>query len=93
MDRPKWLLRLIYVRFVIFSIFVPVSLWIDANKPVQLQIERLADMKVLLAVVAGLSVFWWALLKLSRAYVVQAYGQIAVDRVQELPKDDAASRM
>jgi len=58
LDRPKWLLRLIYIRFVVFSLFIPISLWIDTNKPLQLQIERLEDMKVLLAVVAGLTVFW-----------------------------------
>jgi two-component system sensor histidine kinase PilS (NtrC family) len=79
LDRPKWLLRLIYIRFVVFSLFIPISLWIDTNKPLQLQIERLEDMKVLLAVVAGLTVFWWTLLKVNRWYVAQAYGQIALD--------------
>jgi len=79
LDRPKWLRRLIHVRFIIFSLFIPISLWIDANKPLQLQIERLDDMKVLLAVVAGLSVLWWVLLKLNRSYVAQAYAQVACD--------------
>src|SRR4051812_33536451 len=65
MDRSKWLLRLIGVRVVVFSIFV-------ARQPS-------ADMQVLLAAVFALSLCWLALLRLNKSYVGQAYAQIAVD--------------
>ena len=65
MDRRKWLLRLIGVRVVVFSVFV-------IRQPN-------TDMLVLLAAVFGLSLCWFALLRLNKSYVVQAYAQIAVD--------------
>ncbi len=71
MDRRKWLLRLIYVRLVIFSIFVAA----EASRRSEPQL----DMLVLLAAVYALSACWFALLKLNKSYVWQAYAQIAVD--------------
>jgi len=76
-DRPKWLLRLIYVRFFVFSVFIPVFLYIGTNKIER--IERVADMEVLLVGIAGLTICWWGLLRLNKSYVAQAYAQIAVD--------------
>lgn len=70
-DRPKWLLRLIYVRFIAFTTFITFFLVTATFNP--------DDMKVLLAAVAGLSLCWWGLLKLNRSYVAQSYAQIAVD--------------
>ena len=75
MDRRTWLLRLIYVRFIVFSAFIPLSLSISSN----LKPERVGDMQLLLLVVSALSLLWWALLKHNTSYVAQAYGQIAVD--------------
>src|SRR5437879_13127671 len=68
-DRRKWLLRLIYVRMGVFTIFVAAE---AVRKPS-------ADMLVLLAAVYGLSACWFALLKLNKSYVAQSYAQIAVD--------------
>ena len=65
MDRSKWLLRLIWVRVVVFSIFV-------AAQPS-------VDMLVLLAAVYALSFCWFAFLRLNQSYVPQAYAQIGVD--------------
>lgn len=65
MNRRQWLLRLIYVRVIVFSIFVAA--------------EHTLDMLVLLAAVYALSACWFALLKLNKSYVGQAYAQIAVD--------------
>jgi len=75
MDRRTWLLRLIYVRFIFFSAFIAISLSISNR----LLVERVGDMQLLLLVVSGLSIFWWALLKNNSAYGAQAYAQIAVD--------------
>src|SRR2546430_16845873 len=69
MDRRKWLLRLIYVRLVVFTIFVAAEV---IRKPS-------ADMLVLLGAVYALSACWFALLNLNKSYVWQAYAQIAVD--------------
>src|SRR5437764_6694181 len=68
-DRRKWLLRLIYVRLVVFTIFVAAEY---TRKPS-------ADMLVLLGVVYALSACWFALVNLNKSYVWQAYAQIAVD--------------
>ena len=65
MDRSKWLLRLIWVRVVVFSVFV-------AAQPS-------VDMLVLLAAVYALSFCWFAFLRLNQSYLPQAYAQIAVD--------------
>src|SRR5215467_13018494 len=69
MDRRKWLLRLIYVRLAVFTLFVSAEVF---RKPS-------ADMLVLLGVVYALSVCWFALIKLNQSYVWQSYAQIAVD--------------
>jgi two-component system, NtrC family, sensor histidine kinase PilS len=74
MDRRKWLLRLIYVRFIVFSVIIPIYLSISSNK-----IESVGDMQLLFAVVAALSIVWWGLLKLNKSYIAQAYCQIAID--------------
>ena len=71
MDRRKWLKRLIYVRLVVFSVFVAGRAFIQA--------EPSLDLFVLLGAVYALSVCWFALLRLNRSYVWQSYAQIAVD--------------
>src|SRR2546427_5876182 len=68
-DRRKWLLRLIYVRMVAFTIFLAA----EATR------NPTADVLVLLAAVYALSACWFALLKLNPSYVAQSYAQIAVD--------------
>src|SRR5215467_14476404 len=69
MDRRKWLLRLIYVRLAVFTLFVSAEVF---RKPS-------ADMLVLLAAVYALSACWFALIELNQSYVWQSYAQIAVD--------------
>src|SRR5215467_6285121 len=69
MDRRKWLLRLIYVRLAVFTLFVSAEVF---RKPS-------ADMLVLLAAVYALSACWFALLRLNESYVWQSYAQIAID--------------
>src|SRR5438477_7627877 len=71
MDRRKWLLRLIYVRLAVFTIFV-------AAEAIR-RGESSVDMLVLLAVVYTLSACWLGLLKLNQSYVWQSYAQIAID--------------
>src|SRR5438105_10962296 len=70
-DRRKWLLRLIYVRLGIFTIFVAA----EATR----KGESSVDMLVLLLAVYALSVCWFALIQLNHNYVWQSYTQIAVD--------------
>ena len=65
MDRRKWLLRLIPVRVIIFSIFVAA--------------QYSFDLVILLTAVYVLSVIWYVLLRISKGYVWQAYAHIAVD--------------
>src|SRR5213593_1314557 len=68
-DRRIWLLRLIYVRLAVFTIFVAAE---GIRKPS-------ADMFLLLAAVYALSACWFALLRLNKSYSAQSYAQIAVD--------------
>ncbi|HLH32920.1 MAG TPA: ATP-binding protein [Terriglobia bacterium] len=70
-DRRKWLLRLIYVRLAVFTIFIGAE---AIQKP-----ELRSDLLVLLAAVYALSVCWFGLLRLNESYVGQSYAQIAVD--------------
>src|SRR5437870_8484862 len=70
-DRRKWLLRLIYVRLVVFTIVVAAE---TTRKS-----ESSIDMLVLLAAVYALSACWFALIRLNHKYVWQSYAQIAVD--------------
>src|SRR6266850_2186203 len=70
-DRRKWLLRLIYVRLVIFTVF--------ASGEAARNVMPSRDMLVLLGAVYALSACWFALVKLDRSYVWQSYAQIAVD--------------
>src|SRR5688572_28292824 len=70
-DRRKWLLRLIYVRLTVFTVFV-------AAETVR-KSESSVDMLVLLAAVYALSVCWFGLLRLNESYVWQAYAHIGVD--------------
>src|SRR5881396_3658163 len=71
MNRRKWLLRLIYVRLLVFTIFI-------AAEAVR-KTEWSADTLVLLAAVYALSACWFGLLTLNKSYVWQCYAQIAVD--------------
>ncbi len=71
MDRRKWLLRLIYVRLIVFAIFV---LGETTRKG-----EPQVDLLFLLGAVFALSLCWFALVKLNESYVWQSYAQIAVD--------------
>ena len=71
MDRRKWLLRLIYVRLAVFTIFVGAEIARES--------ETRPDLLVLLAAVYGLSACWFGLVKLNESYVWQSYAQIALD--------------
>src|SRR6266481_1803561 len=70
-DRRKWLLRLIYVRLVVFTVF--------AAAEVIRNVMPSRDMTILLGAVYVLSACWFALLKLDKSYVLQSYAQIAID--------------
>jgi two-component system, NtrC family, sensor histidine kinase PilS len=72
MDRRRWLLRLIYVRVVVFTIFV-------AGEVTKGQGQSLLDLRTLLFAVYALSVCWFLLLRANNSYVWQSYAQIAVD--------------
>ena len=72
MDRRKWLLRLIYVRVVVFTVFV-------AGEATRGEGQSLVDMRLLLFAVYALSACWFALLRLNKSFVWQSYAQIAVD--------------
>jgi two-component system sensor histidine kinase PilS (NtrC family) len=75
MDRRTWLRRLIWVRVIVFSVFV-----IRAGmNPEQAIWDPKPDMQALLAAVFGFSVLWFLLLRFNRWYVGQAYAQILVD--------------
>src|SRR5438552_1847526 len=71
MNRRKWLLRLIYVRLLIFTIFLAAE---AIRKP-----DSSADMLTVLAVVYGLFACWFVLLFLNKSYVWQSYAQITID--------------
>ena len=73
LERPKWLLWLIYVRFLVYSIIIPITVLLRRR------FGDPDDMKTLLTVVVGLSFLWWLLVKLNTRYMLQAYVQIAVD--------------
>src|SRR5438046_1669160 len=70
-DRRKWLLRLIYVRLAVFTLFVAAEVFRRPSSQV--------DLLVLLAAVYALSACWFALLKLNSSYGWQSYAQIVVD--------------
>ncbi len=72
MDRRQWLLRLIYVRVVVFTLFV-------AGEATKGQGQSLVDLRALLLAVYALSACWFALLRTNKSYVWQSYAQIAVD--------------
>lgn len=72
MDRRKWLLRLIYVRVVVFTLFV-------AGEATKGEAESLIDLRLLLFAVYALSICWFLLLRANKSYVWQSYAQIAVD--------------
>src|SRR6516162_9030639 len=71
MDRRKWLLRLIYVRLAVFTIFIAAE---ALQKP-----ELRGDLLELLIAVYALSACWFGLLRLNQSYVWQSYAQITVD--------------
>src|SRR4051794_14399438 len=70
MDRRRWLLRLIYARLALFTIFVVAELF-KTDTPV--------DLLFLLAAVYALSACSFGLLRLNESYVAQSYAQIATD--------------
>src|SRR5262245_22227171 len=70
MDRRKWLFRLIYVRLIVFSLYVTAHFgFATGNVP-------LADLAML---VYALSVCWLLIWWVNERYVAQAYAQIIVD--------------
>src|SRR5688572_25921584 len=71
MDRRPWLFRLIYIRVLVFTVFV-------AGEATRGQ-QFLPDLRLLLLVVYSLSFCWFVILRFSKSYVWQAYAQIAVD--------------
>jgi two-component system sensor histidine kinase PilS (NtrC family) len=71
-DRRKWLLRLIQVRIVAFTIFTSLPLLSG-------QLSNRDDLIVLLAAVYALSACWYGLLRLNQSYTVQAYAQVISD--------------
>jgi two-component system sensor histidine kinase PilS (NtrC family) len=71
MDRRKWLLRLIYVRLAVFTIFIGAGALQKA--------ELRTDLLHILFAVYALSACWFVLLRLNQSYVWQSYSQIAVD--------------
>ena len=72
LDRRKWLLRLVYIRLVAFSIFILIP-WVTGR------FDNPDDMAVLLGTVFVLSAGWSLLLRMNTRYVAQAYAQIVVD--------------
>src|SRR4051794_7223944 len=70
-DRRKWLLRLIYVRLAVFTVFLVAEAIRNA--------EWSVDMLALLGALWGLSACWFGLVRLNHKYVLQSYAQIAVD--------------
>src|SRR5439155_25140125 len=72
MDRRKWLLRLIYVRVVVFTLFI-------AGEITKGQGDTLRDLQILLFVVYGLSLCWFLVFRANASYAWQSYAQIAVD--------------
>jgi len=69
-DRRKWLLRLIYVRLLVFTFFV-------SAQPVVLTPQISLSRIVLLVYLV--SAFWLLLLRFSKNVDAQAYAQIGVD--------------
>ena len=82
MDRRKWLLRLIYARVVIFTLFV-------AGEITKGQGQTLEDLQILLFVVYGLSVCWFLVLRvelvLRVAVVCPDRGRCVPDYVDHQP--------
>jgi two-component system sensor histidine kinase PilS (NtrC family) len=72
LDRRKWLLRLVYIRLVAFSIFILIP-WITGR------FDNPDDMAVLLGAVFVLTAGWSLLLRVNTRYVAQAYAQIILD--------------
>src|SRR5437667_12868282 len=70
-DRRKWLLRLIYVRLAIFTLFVIAEVFRRPSSQV--------DLLVLLAAVYALSLCWFALLTMNASYGWESYAQVGVD--------------
>jgi two-component system sensor histidine kinase PilS (NtrC family) len=70
MDRRKWLLRLVYARLVLFTVFVAAELR-KSDTPV--------DLLLLLAAVYGLSLLSFGLIRINESYVWQSYFHIATD--------------
>ena len=81
MDRSKWLLRLIWVRVLVFTVFVAAQVVVTSQPGDDIAglLDQGSDLLVLLAAVYFLSFCWFALRRLNSSYVNQAYAQIAVD--------------
>jgi two-component system sensor histidine kinase PilS (NtrC family) len=75
LDRRKWLLRLIYVRFFAFAVFI-IAQWLTGRF---VGSSNSQDMLVLLGAVFAISVLWFALVQLNSRYVWQSYAQIILD--------------
>ena len=75
MDRRKWLLRLIYVRVVVFTLFVAGEVTKGPSG------HSLDDLRTLLFGVYALSVCWILLIRANKSFVWQSYAQIAIDLV------------
>lgn len=75
-DRRKWLLRMIWVRVVVFTLFVAAQVTVVRGPR-----EDWTDLLVLLGAVYALSFCWFGLRQLNRCYLTQAYAQIGVDLV------------
>jgi hypothetical protein len=75
-DRRLWLLRMIWVRIVVFTLFVTAHLTVVRGPR-----EDSTDLVVLLGAVYALSACWFGLRRLNHAYLWQAVAQIAVDLV------------
>jgi two-component system sensor histidine kinase PilS (NtrC family) len=73
MDRRKWLLRLIYVRLTVFTIFIGIAAMQKA--------ELRTDLLHILFAVYALSACWFGLVRLNQSYVWPSYSQIALDLV------------
>jgi len=80
MDRRKWLLRMIYVRLVSFTVLVSIEAIRSFRAPATaIHKTDPIDMLLLLAVVYALSAFWLSILRINESYVWQSYAQIGVD--------------
>src|SRR5262245_32374524 len=81
MDRRKWLLRMIYVRLVAFTVLVSIEAISNLTHPDAFAFRKSdsIDMLLLLVVVYALSALWLGILRVNESFVWQSYAQIGVD--------------